>query len=294
MTSLEILSGYSFDKRGAYFILDSTKRVDRRRIYVSNTKRTLKLQKERHCVGTYDLQTFNTAPCSEMKTLDNTASSNHCPRCTSINGFNPAFYNTSALSPQQRKYNNSPHVTYLAYFSPTLIKVGIASQARMSVRLMEQGALYAIIVGEFNDAYEARKLEKHIKDSTRLSESIKSSVKINNLCEGRYSSELAINSLNDVCTKNNLSYEKHYDLMPHYFKQDNLLLKLPSPLNKYNESDSLISGRLIGLVGDALVFENNGIYFVSSIKKWISHKIELCDEEVSLTPHITQMTLFDF
>lgn len=294
MMNSEILSGYSFDKKGAYFILDSLTAIERRKLYISNAEHTLKLSSERYCVGTYDLQTFNTAPCSERKLLDKTTSSNYCPRCTNINGFNPAFYNTSALSPQQRSYNNTPHIVYLAFFLPNIIKVGIASKARMSIRLMEQGALYAVIVGEFEDAYKARQLEKHIKDSARLSESIRSSVKVNSLCDNRYDSEDAKKCLDDVCLKYGIEYEEQYDLMTHYFKKGTPSFHFPSRLNRYEESDYLISGRLIGLIGDAVIFEKNGAHFVSSIKKWVSHKIEISDIKVSLTPHIIQMSLFDY
>ena len=50
-----------------------------------------------------------------------------CPACQEATGFNPSFYHTDFVSPQQRAYNAEPHIAYLAYFSPAHVKAGITA-----------------------------------------------------------------------------------------------------------------------------------------------------------------------
>ncbi len=83
-----------------------------------------------------------------------------CPACIEATGFNPSFYFSSYISPQQREYNQTPHYVYLAYFAPSYVKAGISSETRGIERLLEQGARAARVVGRFTCADDAARLRR--------------------------------------------------------------------------------------------------------------------------------------
>ena len=78
---------------------------------------------ERYCIGMYNLNTLSYLPCPNNCKLDFNSKMNNCGECYNKIGFNPAFYNTQKISPQQLEYNKLPHVVYLAYFPLFTLKL---------------------------------------------------------------------------------------------------------------------------------------------------------------------------
>ena len=74
--------------------------------------------------------------------------------------------------------------------------------------------------------------------------------------------------------------EPGQDLSPHYFGG-------PSPdchdLQVPEGHDGECGGRCIGMVGGALVFQQEGTNYVVSVKEWESHEVELLLDEVVCT-----------
>lgn len=59
-------------------------------------------------------------------------------------------------------YLRSPHEVYLAAFAPDTLKVGVSGAGRTPLRVLEQGAPAALIVGRADDGMAARRLEHHL------------------------------------------------------------------------------------------------------------------------------------
>jgi hypothetical protein len=59
-------------------------------------------------------------------------------------------------------YLRSPHEVYLAAFAPDMLKVGVSGAGRTPLRVLEQGAPAALIVGRADDGLAARRLEHHL------------------------------------------------------------------------------------------------------------------------------------
>ncbi len=167
----------------------------------------------------------------------------------------------------------------MAYFSPTHIKVGIASEKRHSIRLLEQGARAAIIINRFENAQKARELEARLCDNKGILERLTSDSKLKLLCGIKYdfktAKDLLIERVKELYNTEN-EY-KVIDLMPYYFYGNN-----ETPHEYYrveNEKENIVSGELMGLIGDAVVLKQPStqerVIYAMSIKKFISHVVNI-------------------
>lgn len=156
-------AGYTFDDRGPVFLIDCwTPICVKRRVWRPlGDAFTITRVKRRHCTGWYDVLTSKSGPCPHKSRLAEGMTSDQCPQCVEKTGFNPFFYNVvrTEITPQQLRYNQMPHVVYLAYFGHAVVKAGISNVGRVRVRLLEQGAWAACIFMEVEDAWSARSLE---------------------------------------------------------------------------------------------------------------------------------------
>ena len=221
-----IFSGYSYDTIGPHFMLYDIDSGKYKKQYLNKESFTIKKFEERYCTGIYNLSTLSYSPCPKKSKLDSKSKINNCNECYSKIGFNPAFYNAKRISPQQAKYNNTPHVVYLAYFSSSHVKDGIASKRRIPLRLLEQGARAAFILKTFPNAYLARELEAKLSGSNYgISERLLSDQKLKIICQNTYDSETANKTLTDILMQINVVpeskflefdskyfYKNHYDL----------------------------------------------------------------------------------
>lgn len=268
-----IFVGYSYDHIGPHFIFYNTYLKNYKKQYLNNISFTIKKVEKRYCIGIYNLDTLSYSPCPNNYKLDFNSKINNCDECYNKIGFNPAFYNTQKISPQQLEYNKLPHVVYLAYFSPLHIKVGIASAKRSSLRLLEQGARAAFIIKTFSNAYLARELEaKLCKGDYGILERLSSDQKLNIIFENSYDPITANKTLSDILMQVNIVPESEFlDFNLKYFYNNNYDL---SNLEKVKKPEFL-SGQAIGMIGDIAILKQKEKIIAVSVKKFISHKIDI-------------------
>lgn len=276
-----VLAGHGCDENGPYLLVNDRARNVQERFDVRGRTFSLRRLPTRRCVGRHDLETHLKVPCPLDVELLPDAKDTVCPACQEATGFNPSFYNTDFVSPQQRAYNAEPHIAYLAYFSPGHVKAGITGASRGIRRLLEQGARAGRIVGRFDDAYAARELEAALCAQPGILETMRASKKVDLLVNERFDFVEAKAVLDDVVERLGLEgAEPAQDLSPHYFGG-------PSPdchdLQVPEGHDGECGGRCIGMVGGALVFQQEGTNYVVSVKEWESHEVELLLDEVVCT-----------
>lgn len=284
--STTVLAGYGFDDDGPYLQLNDIDRGESVRFPVRGRTFSLRRLPKRRCVGRFDLATFQESVCPLGVELPADSKETMCPACIEATGFNPSFYYADFVSPQQRAYNQTPHFVYLAYFSPQHVKAGISSERRGIERLLEQGARAARVVGRFVNADEARALEAALCAQPGVLETMRASLKARLLVEERYDAGEAVRVLDEAASRlacvpavagAGFAPEEARDLSPFYFGG-------PSPdvhdLQLAEGCEDACGGRCVGMVGGALVFEQDGLLFVASIKEWESHEVDVLEDEV--------------
>lgn len=283
-----LLVGSGFDQSGPYLLLNDIKRGEQHRFPVRDHTFSLKRLPTRHCIGRFDLATGVKSPCPLNVELAFDTKDDMCPACQEATGFNPSFYHADFISPQQRVYNDTPHFAYLAYFSPQHVKAGISGSVRGIERLLEQGARAARIVGRFENAYAARELEAALCAQPGILETMRASKKVDLLVNERFDFAEAQTVLDETVRRlvslgafsQMDADEPARDLSSYYFGG-------PSPsfdsLQIPEGYDGVCGGRCIGMVGSALVLEQQGTYYVTSLKGWNSHEVELVEGEILCT-----------
>ena len=247
-----------------------------------NSTFTMQRLKRQVCIGRYDLRTSYHEPCPHIRPLE--GKEPHCPACLKAIGFAPAFYNLSRdqLSPQQREYNDTPHVVYLAWFGKSLIKVGTSSEERKIDRWLEQGALGASVIFQTADAYAARKLEEQVSREFGFSETVSYAQKVRNLfpapdlelCRSeleiarwtiaKTTSEKVVQTPIFIGSKNYLSTGEFWD-------REAIDISGAKPL--------VASGTAIGLVGpNLLLSRQDGQTYSVRLKLFLSHVVQLSYE----------------
>tara|TARA_B100000676_G_scaffold217651_2_gene214432 strand:- start:2487 stop:3254 length:768 start_codon:yes stop_codon:yes gene_type:complete len=157
----------------------------------------------------------------------------------------------------EKKVQLQPHVLYLAYTSE--IKVGVTRKSQVPTRWIDQGATKAIQIIELPNRYLAGisevKLKEFYKDKTNWRKMLK-------------------NSFNDIDLVNEKL--KCLDQLPEevkkYIKNDNQTLDIVYPLNKLPENPKSLnivktqkfSGKLKGIKGQYLIFENDTVFNIRS------------------------------
>ncbi|MEG0989727.1 MAG: DUF2797 domain-containing protein [Gordonibacter sp.] len=285
-----VLAGYGFDEKGPYLSLNEVEDDEQRRYHVQGKLFSLRCHPQRLCVGRFDLETGAKTPCPLRVELLSDAKDDLCPACQEATGFNPSFYYADFVSPQQRAYNLTPHVVYLAYFAPGYMKAGITSAARGVRRLLEQGARAGRIVGRFDDAYQARELEAALCAQEGIAETMRASKKLDLLANVRYDAKEAVAALDDEAVRlarvevvGAAGFDGRdlpQDLSRFYFGG-------PSPacadLQIPDGPADVCAGRCVGMVGGVLVLEQQGTNYLVSLKGWESHRIDLLEDELACT-----------
>ena len=190
-----VLAGHGCDEDGPYLLVNDRVRNVQVRVGVRGRTFSLRRLPVRRCVGRHDLETHAKMPCPLDVQLPPESKVTVCPACQEATGFNPSFYNTDFVSPQQRAYNAEPHIAYLAYFSPAHVKAGITGASRGVRRLLEQGARAGRIVGRFDDAYAARELEAALCAQPGIAETMRASKKADLLANERFDAAEAVSVL---------------------------------------------------------------------------------------------------
>ncbi len=298
MGSFNVFIGYGFDQNGPYLEVDehNSQTIKRWNYILKNDAFTLEANAEKYCTGSFNLELLEGSPCQEQVKLENTTNSS-CYTCFDKTGFNPSFYHMakSDISPQQRAYNNTKHIVYLAYFTDGLIKVGISSDRRKEVRWVEQGARVVAHILTCENAYEARYNEELISKQLKLPEVVLGKKK-RSILRYRLDENSARGSLNDLIStiQSDLEIPLHtnriYNLELTYNPKSILLHQTIIDLSE--ETQKRISGTFVGLYGDILVVENDHKQFMYSLKKMIGHHVEIADGQEKNNFQPQQITLF--
>lgn len=202
---------------------------------------------KKYCIGWYDVTTHTNHVCSDNREVDIKYES--CFECRQKTGFNPAFYNTSEISAIQQDYNNKPHSVYVSYFGDGLAKAGIMSDSRGLERLFEQGAIFYCIVGNFENADAAHKVESQlISSGLRNSVTKKQKEKV---LSKPFKSDIEQEVFASILEDLDLGDKKIISNLDHFF--------FGSYPNKGIEpiGENPISGLVRGVVGRYLVLDNN-------------------------------------
>ncbi len=275
-----IISGYSYDEKGPHIVFYNIDKKEYRKQYFNQEPVHITKLDTRYCIGTFDLDTFEYAPCPHKNKLALDSKINNCDDCYYKTGFNPSFYNAAQISPQQLEYNKTPHIVYLAYFSPTCVKVGIASEKRALLRLLEQGAKAAFVLKTFSNAYQARELEAKIAyGGYGILEGVTEKQKIDAFCSVKYDPKIAVETLTKFLQLLKITPESSFlDLYLKYFYGNSFTFPYP---DKSRITTRQISGETIGMLGDMVIIRQKDRYFpiVKSfpipIKKFISYQVNI-------------------
>lgn len=269
-----VLAGFGFADDGPHLVLNDIDESKRYLFPVLGRTFSLKRLPKRYCTGPLDLKTFEARCCPNKVELLPDMKETQCPACIEETGFNPSFYFATTISPQQRAYNLTPHFVYMAYFAPGFVKVGISSETRGVERLLEQGARAACVIGRLENADAARELEARMCAEEGIYETMRSSKKRDLLIEVPYSFEEGKRTLEETAAKHGVDIvEGPFDLSPYFFGGPSPSvdgLTLPQ-----DGADDVCAGRCVGMVGADLVFRQGEMNFVTLVKDWESHVVEL-------------------
>lgn len=252
----------------------------RRRRLMSPLGKTFTIERlpTRHCTGYYDLDTFETHPCPFGSSLPLDAKSNQCDSCKIKSGFNPAFYNTENIAPQQQRYNEQPHSVYLAWFAPKVVKVGISSVRREHTRLCEQGARYAVIVAQFDNAYLARELESKLSEKEDVIERVALGSKLKLFANCQFSLDQARMDIETILSKYQLATVREYPIQDQFFFLDCAFSRAPVSIPQ--NTGEFISGRCVGMIGSIALMEQNETLYLVPVQSFKSHDVFLTPGKV--------------
>lgn len=274
-----VLAGFGYADDGPHLVLNDIDEAKRYVFPVLGRTFSLRRLQKRYCTGPFDLKTLEARCCPNKVELLPDMKETQCPACIEETGFNPSFYFATTISPQQRAYNLTPHFVYMAYFAPGFVKVGISSETRGVERLLEQGARAACVIGRFENADAARELEARLCAEEDIYETMRASKKRDLLVEVPYRFEEGASALRATAEAHDVAIlEGPFDLSPYYFGG-------PSPsvdemTLPQDDADGVCAGRCVGMVGADLVFRQKEMNFVTLVKEWESHVVELYVNEV--------------
>lgn len=275
-----VFSGLGYGPEGPYLQMNDLEAQKQMRLPVLGRTFTLKKLPKRYCIGPFDLKTYESSACPLMTELPDAGaySDDMCPACREATGFNPAFYNADAISPQQRAYNLTPHFVYMAYFSPAHLKVGISSETRGIERLLEQGARVAGILKRYPNADEARALEAKLCAQDGILETMRLGTK-NKLLSEPFNVQTAMDCVLETARAHGVEPECGVlDLTPYYFGAG---AQVPEMIQTPDGSPAdACAGRCVGMIGGTLALEQQGNVFVVPVKDWESHEVEITVGEV--------------
>ncbi|MBF8150275.1 DUF2797 domain-containing protein [Winogradskyella sp. F6397] len=155
----------------------------------------------------------------------------------------------------EKKVQLQPHIVYLANSSN--VKVGVTRKSQVPTRWIDQGAHEAIEIVEVPNRYLAGitevALKDHVADKTNWRTMLKNDIKDEDLLEWRH----------------NLKTFIPEEALP-YFIENNTETHIQFPVDQYPEKPKSLnltktpnySGKLVGIKGQYLIFEDNTVFNV--------------------------------
>jgi hypothetical protein len=166
----------------------------------------------------------------------------------------------------EEKHHNQPHVVYLA--ATDVVKVGVTRSSQIPTRWIDQGASSVIIFAETPNRYEAGKLEVELKafysDKTNYRKMLQNEIDENiDLIEEKWQTvEQLPSDLQTFISENDVITELTYPVIT--FPKSVQVLNL--------DKTPLIKGRLNGIKGQYLLFEND---LAINIRRHTGYDIQL-------------------
>lgn len=166
----------------------------------------------------------------------------------------------------EEKHHNQPHVVYLA--ATDVVKVGVTRSSQIPTRWIDQGASSVIIFAETPNRYEAGKLEVELKafytDKTNYRKMLQNEIDKNiDLIEEKWQTvEQLPSDLQTFISENDVITELTYPVITY-----------PKSVQVLNlDKTPLIKGRLNGIKGQYLLFEND---LAINIRRHTGYDIQL-------------------
>ena len=166
----------------------------------------------------------------------------------------------------EEKHHNQPHVVYLA--ATDVVKVGVTRSSQIPTRWIDQGASSVIIFAETPNRYEAGKLEVELKafytDKTNYRKMLQNEIDENiDLIEEKWQTvEQLPSDLQTFISENDVITELTYPVITY-----------PKSVQVLNlDKTPLIKGRLNGIKGQYLLFEND---LAINIRRHTGYDIQL-------------------
>ncbi len=156
----------------------------------------------------------------------------------------------------EKKVQLQPHVVYLALSSE--VKVGVTRKTQIPTRWIDQGATKAIEIVEVPNRYLAGitevALKNHVSDKTSWQKMLKNNVLDVDLIEEREKLKKYIPE----------------EAQPYFLANNGKIVEIKYPVIKYPvkinslnlEKTPAFSGKLVGVKGQYLIFENNTVFNV--------------------------------
>lgn len=236
----------------------------------------------KYCTGWYDIATHTGHPCDESSIVD--TKHEQCYACRQRTDFNPAFYNTTAISDKQATYNNSPHSVYIAYFGGGLAKAGISANSRGLRRLREQGALFYAIVDSYPNADIA-----HYHEDRLISAGLRNSVSKRQKSKVL---EQTINPADEQSTFHATLTQLDHGERTITNQLDNYFYGSYTSTGITPITDQPISGHVRGIVGRYLVLTNNDHHYGIWLDSLLGYQLSISDTITEIPSPTTQISLF--
>ncbi|WP_111685088.1 DUF2797 domain-containing protein [Winogradskyella tangerina] len=157
----------------------------------------------------------------------------------------------------EKKVQLQPHIVYLANSSN--VKVGVTRKSQVPTRWIDQGAHEAIEIVEVPNRYLAGitevALKEHVSDKTNWRKMLKNDIEDEDLLEWRNTLKTYIpDEVQDYFIENNSETHLSFPVEQYPIKPNSLNLQKQ---NQY-------SGKLVGIKGQYLIFEDNTVFNIRS------------------------------
>ena len=244
----------------------------------------------KYCTGWANFENHCGQACPEQAIAE--TKYENCTKCRDRRGFNPAFYHANSVSARQEKINQNPHLVYLAYFAPGVIKVGISQEKRGIRRLLEQGARLALKLETFASALIARQYEAKIASLSGIMETVAASKKLGLIrrpLNAAAAERALVEALVRIQQKLRLDFPHRTLIMcEDYFHTDGRDLSSVIDMTGNNT----MAGTVVSIIGPILITDYDGQLLAYNVKKFIGYQAQAVDGAIDIEIPGTQLALF--
>ncbi|MFO0703723.1 MAG: DUF2797 domain-containing protein [Patescibacteria group bacterium] len=237
----------------------------------------IEIKTTKHCIGFHNPPKYNRENCPDN--VDLTGRDEHqCAKCRYSDS--KYFLPLDVISQQSKEeLKTLKHYNYLNLFGTNIVKIGVAADNRQYTRLLEQGA-FASILFAVGNGYNTRMVEDYISRALKIRQAVSWQTKIKLMNRGVTPAQ-AFAVLDEIYRDVVDILDKHFQsgvtlINEHLFLLDRYNLPLSSKISELTYIDdislgSVVSGKLIGVYGQLLVFEIGNITAVLNSKSILGH-----------------------